>query len=556
MKKYILSLWSLGILLLVGFISCSDDDENKLIQPLVRVVDVKANGNALTFSVLSENALECACICYKRGEEEVSTTNILNNGIKVNVKGAASVTLDNLEWETPYIIKAAVRGINEETVFCLYEISTGTKNSPFVQILDGYAEDGKLIFTVVPENAVKCAYTCYKKGETPPSMDDVLINGTKVDATTTSEVKTEVLEPQSQYVVMVVVESVAGVKNLATCNMLTSRELHGTNLGAGANCYIISEAGKYNFFPLTVSGEKIEGIVKVDWIWTTKTDANAIKQDLLTEVFWDSGKVNFTTTGKEGNAVLAGFDKNGKIVWVWHIWCTDVPKTMTYASGAIFMDRNLGATSSDPTQLKETYGLLWQWGRNVPIFGGYETEWREENIFDEARKWTILNPTYSLQWTVDTHKVGVEESLAAPTTFFIGDGGDWHSTIDLTLWGEEKTDYDPCPVGYHLPLVSQWNDFDKELKANDDYTGWYYTYNGETTWFPNGCGRAFDSGWITVNETTMVWSASTEYYSDPFMGYVNYPTAYRLTAQSQPRWVVPKAMANRSFAHAVRCIAD
>lgn len=173
------------------------------------------------------------------------------------------------------------------------------------------------------------------------------------------------------------------------------------------------EAGKFHFFPLTVKGEKIEGIVKADWIWTTKTDENATKQDLLAEVFWDSGKVNFTTTGQEGNAVLAGFDKTGKIVWVWHIWCTDMPSTMTYASGAAFMDRNLGATSADPAQLKETYGLLWQWGRNVPIFGGYETEWRAENTFDEARKWTILNPAYPYQWTFSTNSVDVQGSLKA-----------------------------------------------------------------------------------------------------------------------------------------------
>lgn len=555
--KRILSLLGLGALLLVNFASCSDDDGNKLTQPVVRVLEAQARGNALCFTVASENALECACACYKKGEDPLTTAYVLGNGLKVNAQGMEDVVLDNLEWETPYIIKAAVEGVNGETSFCLYEISTGSKNSPFVQIMDGYAEDGKLVFTVAPENAVKCAYVCYKKGDTPPSMDEVLANGIPVETAAPSEVRTDVLKPQSQYVVMVVVESIAGLRNLATCNMLTGRELHGVNLGDGANCYIVREAGKFHFFPLTVKGEKIEGIVKADWIWTTKTDENATKQDLLAEVFWDSGKVNFTTTGQEGNAVLAGFDKTGKIVWVWHIWCTDMPSTMTYASGAAFMDRNLGATSADPAQLKETYGLLWQWGRNVPIFGGYETEWRAENTFDEARKWTILNPAYPYQWTFSTNSVDVQGSLKAPTTFFTGGAKcDWHNTVDLTLWGEEKTDYDPCPAGYHMPTISLWSDFNTELKPNEELTGAFYTYNGQTAWFPAGCGRSYDAGWLTILQTAMVWSVSSEYYTDPFMGYVNYPVVWRLTAQFDPYWITPKAMANRSFGHAVRCISD
>ena len=65
---------------------------------------------------------------------------------------------------------------------------------------------------------------------------------------------------------------------------------------------------------------------------------------------------------------------------------------MRYANGVQFMDRAIGATSANPEDGTATWGLLWQWGRPTPFFGGYaENEWETSNALNEARTWTVVN---------------------------------------------------------------------------------------------------------------------------------------------------------------------
>ena len=330
------------------------------------------------------------------------------------------------------------------------------------------------------------------------------------------------------------------------------------DLGPGANCYIVSEKGQYSFIPLHVSGKPIERIDKVDWIWTTKV-ADREEQLLLSDVHYDGSKVYLTTTGEEGNAIIAGFDKDGTIVWVWHIWCTDPPKTMQYENGAVFMDRNLGATSADPSEGKATWGLVWQWGRPTPFFAGYEeTEWEKENVFTECVRWTILNPKYLKKWQVETKAVDLATAIAHPTTFYFEDKScDWHYPIDLTLWGGVKTDYDPSPAGFHIPQVSQWEELMNKVPS-EDMSGFYYSFNGKSSWWPaSGSGREFDTGCNIIGKGGIfVWSSTAEYFTDPVLGFNNAPMAYRLTYQIPADFMFTKTMGNRSFAHAIRCVAD
>ena len=70
-----------------------------------------------------------------------------------------------------------------------------------------------------------------------------------------------------------------------------------------------------------------------------------------------------------GNAVIGLFDAAGNCIWSWHIWSVDYdPATMaqTYSSGAVFMDRNIGALTTDCTQ-PSSRGLYYQWGRKDPF---------------------------------------------------------------------------------------------------------------------------------------------------------------------------------------------
>lgn len=169
---------------------------------------------------------------------------------------------------------------------------------------------------------------------------------------------------------------------------------------------------------------------------------------------------------------------------------------MEYENGGVFLDRFLGATAADLTDGEATWGnILYQWGRNVPIYAGYVDEWGEEEVFNEARKWTIMNPELFFFWDVSKSLTSVAGSLAAPTTFF-ADQKTYNWTVeDQSLWGETKTNYDPCPAGYRLPSEKSWGNFFSDLKILEDESGATYTYKGKTAWYPAmNNGRMFDTG--------------------------------------------------------------
>lgn len=256
-----------------------------------------------------------------------------------------------------------------------------------------------------------------------------------------------------------------------------------------ANTYIVSEAGDYEFYTKKVSGVEIDGVAKVDWIWATRQAETDTEQTLVSDIAYENGKVSFTASGAEGNVVFAAFNSEGKIIWEWLIWCTDQPEDIEFASGAVFGDRFIGATSCNPEDGTKTWGCIsYQWGRIAPIFTGYEDEYTADGtLFAQARKWTIMNPEYGLEWKVEKKLATVEEAIAAPTTFFMGNGGGtWITAEDRTLWGTVKTDYDPSPAGYRLSSSEDWGeDFIKSLNIAADESGATYTHNGKSTYFPS-----------------------------------------------------------------------
>jgi len=289
-----------------------------------------------------------------------------------------------------------------------------------------------------------------------------------------------------------------------------------------ANTYIVSEAGDYEFYTKKVSGSEIEGVASVDWIWATKQAEEDTEQILISDIAYADGKVSFTATGEEGNVVIAAFNEAGKIVWEWLIWCTDQPEDIEFASGAVFGDRFIGATSCKPEDGTKTWGCItYQWGRLAPIFSGYADEWGEAELFNEARKWTVMNPTYGLEWTVSNDKTTVEEAIANPTTFYVGENsGQWLNEENQELWGKTKTDYDPSPAGYRLTSSEDWgDDFLASLYIYSDYSGATYTHNGKSIYFPNGVkNRIYDSGACVVGYPG-VQSYNCEYMMNDPMGF-------------------------------------
>ncbi len=300
-----------------------------------------------------------------------------------------------------------------------------------------------------------------------------------------------------------------------------------TDIGAieTANCYLVPGPGVYKF--KAVKGNSIEPVSDVTYaelIWeslNTTTTPNIMS--IISEVAYSDGYVYFRVpdNAKDGNALVALYDKNGEIAWSWHLWVlkdgiTDISlDDGTGAnSGAILMDRNLGAVTA--TKGKATSnGFLYQWGRKDPFTGCASLS---------ANTLMVTKGIYTPAAIARTDDNGtIEYSIAQPYQFLYKDSKDWLIAPDATLWSASaKTVYDPCPPGYHVPFADALDG----LKGKWDATnkGCSATVNGNEIWFPAGGNRKSGSGainnggsigyyWYDINTSTAskgnVWKFSS-----------------------------------------------
>ena len=221
------------------------------------------------------------------------------------------------------------------------------------------------------------------------------------------------------------------------------------SVDGSANSYIVSEAGYYSFRAVKGnSTESVGEVASVEVLWETfGTDTAPKVGDLVNNVAYADGNIEFIATEKKGNALIVAKDAEGKILWSWHIWMTDKPEDHVYYNNAgTMMDRNLGATSAEPGKV-ETLGLLYQWGRKDPFLGA-------SSISSSTRARSTTN------WSTSDFKDNSHRTIAYaqenPTAFilFSQSNFDWYYTgsseVDNTRWQSEKTIYDPCPPGYRV----------------------------------------------------------------------------------------------------------
>lgn len=328
-----------------------------------------------------------------------------------------------------------------------------------------------------------------------------------------------------------------------------------------ANCYMIHDAGEYSFKTRLVDNTPVNGIANVDWLWVSAIEGES-GNALISDINYADGLVTFTATGKEGNALLAAFDASGAILWSWHIWITDMPAVIDFQNNAIpqsggqtdgyyCMDRNLGATSADRADGYETFGLYYQWGRKDPFIGD-KTEERARDTqnggwmnitepFGNSSTLTVCNPAYAeAKWAMDnttTENGSIAYATAHPMTFLNGDpnankadwvkkdnfeSSEWSNIIydaDKSLWRPfQKSNYDPCPVGYQVPRKAMWVSLVSTSCVFTQYEGFEYSAaDGQSVWFPLAGYRSAhpsDAGALmsVQNDTgyIKIWSSELE----------------------------------------------
>jgi hypothetical protein len=264
-----------------------------------------------------------------------------------------------------------------------------------------------------------------------------------------------------------------------------------------ANSYIVYPVKGTYTFDLVQGNSKtsVGNVASVEVLWETFNTTSAISVgDVIESVSLEGTKAKFSipADAKPGNALIAAKNSGGTILWSWHIWVVDMDADasgVVYPSGSMFMDRNLGALSTEHTIMvngyedinPKVYGLFYQWGRKDPFVGSGDAYGSQFATTTLGEKKYVSNGS-------DTNKQSYATSH--PTTV-ISDS-DWNN--DGTLWGKQKTINDPCPVGWRVPDYDAWNNFNSEmidypragrtegnsslLYVNQDYFLWTCEYDG------------------------------------------------------------------------------
>ena len=312
-----------------------------------------------------------------------------------------------------------------------------------------------------------------------------------------------------------------------------------------ANSYMVHMPGTYTFLTRHVDNTPVNNIAKVDWLWASKVDG-AEGNVLVSDIAYADGEVTFTASDNEGNALLAAFDAEGNIVWSWHIWLTDVPRTIDCENNVIYqsngqtdgwyvMDRNLGATDATIGGGYPTYGLYYQWGRKDPFIGSTKGE-RLRNA--ETGDWdvvyevfgeplTVTNSKYEqAMWTCDltTTETGtIEYADAHPMHFMYAEAtanqANWLGKGNFNKWMDcdqamwrpfQKTNADPCPPGYQVPRNGMWHNVVYSYQFFE-HQGIVFTNGaGEQVWYPFAGYRSAhlsDQGALIEIESKNGWLA-------------------------------------------------
>ena len=317
-----------------------------------------------------------------------------------------------------------------------------------------------------------------------------------------------------------------------------------------ANCYLVQSTGDYGFKAVkgntfkkndsSKTGTPVGTVASVDVLWESfGTSTAPEKGDIISSVSYSSdGYIKFSTPAdfKQGNAVIAAKDKDGVILWSWHIWCAQEgwQEQVYFKSAGTMMDRNLGATTAEMNTVG-SLGLLYQWGRKDPFLGSSSVS-------------TGTKAASTGTWSTNDGSV-TENSTKNPMTFYIGD----KNCMPDESWDSKKTVNDPCPAGWRVPDGGD-NGVWSTAKGSSAYFSQKGSYglnfggvfgSDKTIWYPS-------SGYLSCKNGSL---CNVGYYANYWSVTPNPPSnAYCL--DSSYGTVYPSNNFNRSYGVAVRCLQE
>lgn len=316
-----------------------------------------------------------------------------------------------------------------------------------------------------------------------------------------------------------------------------------------ANSYVLSKMNTRYFIDVTHKGESDERIspARVAVLWQSQKDLvtyDGYDIEKGTYTFYigaqdeEDASGNVAQSLPAGNAVVAAYDEEDKILWSWHLWLTsDIEEVNT--SAGVFMDRNLGAYAANkegstaPADIYASYGLYYQWGRKDPFLRPRDycfTDNRDEAVYSSGGTTKLFRyvTAQMVEGEVRDYPFGtMEYATADPFTYVLGTAEndyDWlHGEHNATLWSADKSVNDPCPRGWRVPDATMFEAFD--IDAAEDAAalvdvknkyGWHLVdkVSGTKLFMPGAGRRSFETGVLTnVN------NYGYEHNPAPWVGY-------------------------------------
>ena len=357
-----------------------------------------------------------------------------------------------------------------------------------------------------------------------------------------------------------------------------------------ANCYIVKPGSVVSFETSYKGNSKTEptgegSVAKLIWQDT---------KGLVKTIYFDPElqTAYAEIANSKGNALVAVCDAAGTILWSWHLWICDYDpeKTLftTEANAAgtqwTFMDRNIGATDMNRGSF-DNFGMLYQWGRKDPFPGACAfTIQNEDYSYVEDGERTL----YDIQGKAipkikDLAKYHgtIEKSIRQPATFFamtykdtgeVDESGnpeyecdyitkDWVDVSDDDYWGGvsgKKTIYDPCPVGYKVPVSDAEGNTPYAWMKFTDMT-WDAVNHGALIydqWFPCTGTRVYASGGLDnpeANPYAGVWFGTASVKSATSTSQVVYGQYMSIMNNKRTFKVIKDT---RSQGMSVRCVKE
>lgn len=381
-----------------------------------------------------------------------------------------------------------------------------------------------------------------------------------------------------------------------------------------ANCYMITTTGRHSFWATQI-GNGDKGIINGAGFHVTSTaiapksakllwqDTENFVQDISLQA---DGKVHYTANKNTGNAVIAvysGENCTGDILWSWHIWgvgdTLPADEEYTNMAGAKFtvMDRTLGALG-----LHSYQATLYQWGRKDPVPNSktYYINGAATNI---ETSYPVLNDDNATLLTAVQHPGELVKC---------GTDGDWLATANEMLWGDlnkndqytwyssgkysnaeagagwsnQKTIYDPSPVGYRIANKFTFTGFAVRTSGDTPQgnsttkfewinyakyeNGWYFKKNANDTdgsYYPMTGSRGATTGdlwvrgnapYLTVNYTASYWTSAAQKNAGQSHQFSMAPYSSENTSGSYNSYNAINTVdfASRNNAFAVRCVRE